>query len=375
VNEVEVALAVSAREWPDRVHRFLADHGGARVRAQIPTSEEVLVESYQVLIIDDICSFLTPRLVDQVHLQGRSILGVFDPEDSADGKARLLECGVDMVIESDADGDEFVVALRTLALAEVRSDPAPPPAPAPASNLIVVTGPPGGCGATEVAIAFADRLSKRGSTVLVDVDEVSPAIAQRLGLPLLPNLRTALDAFQHRGGVEQSLLPVGDFSVIPGLSGERDWMEVRPSQVVDLLAELGRRFRYVLANCGSHHEQVGFTDAGRFGITRQVVGAADHLVAVGLPHPVGLTRLTVFMDRIALLNRSATRLIVINRRPRSSYRLGEISDEMGRTFPGIPITFLPHDPQVEAAAWAGALVASGGFARSVRKLVERSVVG
>lgn len=30
--ETELALAMSARNWADELHRFLADHGGARVR-------------------------------------------------------------------------------------------------------------------------------------------------------------------------------------------------------------------------------------------------------------------------------------------------------------------------------------------------------
>ena len=116
MKEVEVALAVSAREWPDRIHRFLSDHGGARVRAQVLTPEDALAEEYQVLIIDDISSFLTPRLVAEVQRQGRLVLGVFDPSDSPDAKERLRECGVDQVLEADASADEFVVALRALVI-------------------------------------------------------------------------------------------------------------------------------------------------------------------------------------------------------------------------------------------------------------------
>ncbi|HSL25070.1 MAG TPA: hypothetical protein VLA54_02225, partial [Acidimicrobiia bacterium] len=91
MNEIEIALAVSAREWPDRIHRFLADHGGARVRAQILTPEDALAESYAILVIDDVSSFLTPRLVADLQLRRRLVLGVFDPADGPDGKERLRE--------------------------------------------------------------------------------------------------------------------------------------------------------------------------------------------------------------------------------------------------------------------------------------------
>lgn len=376
MTEIEVALAVSARDWPDRIHRFLADHGGARVRAQVLSAEDALVESYQVLVIDDICSFLTPRLVDRIRRQRRSILGVFDPGDAPDGKERLLECGVDLVIEADAEGDEFVIALRTLAISSSIDSPPGPPEEVDSSspNLIVVGGPPGGVGATELAIAWTDRLSVRSSAVVVDVDESAPAVAQRLGLQLLPNLRTALDSLQHRrGALDESIVPVGRFMTVTGLSGDRDWIEVRPSQVVDLLRELGQQFEFVVANCGSHLEQVGFADAGRFGITRQVVAAADHIVAVGNPTPVGVSRLLHWLANAMALNSSATRRVVVNRRPASRYRQAEIEEEIDRVFPGTPITFLPTDHQVEVAAWAGQPVSSGPWFRAVRKLVDGSL--
>lgn len=375
MTEIEVVLAVSARDWPDRIHRFLADHGGARVRAQVLSAEDAVAESYQVLVIDDICSFLTPRLVDRIRRQRRTILGVFDPGDSPAGKERLIECGVDLVIEADADGDEFVIALRTLALSD-SIDASPVPAESidtPTPNLIVVGGPPGGVGATELAIAWTDRLAMRSSAVLVDVDETAPAVAQRLGLQLLPNLRTALDALQHRPGtLTKSMVPVGRLVIVTGLSGDRDWMEVRPSQVVDLLRELGRQFEFVVANCGSHLEQVGFAEAGRFGISRQVVAAADHIVAVGNPTPVGVSRLIQWLENTIALNSSASRRVVVNRRPASRYRQAEIVEEIDRVFPGTPISYLPADHQVEAAAWAGQPVKSGSYVRAVRKLVDGS---
>jgi hypothetical protein len=228
VNEVEAALAVSAREWPDRLHRFLSDHGGARVRAQVLTAEDALAEEYHVLVIDDVSSFLTPRLVQQIQGQGRLILGVFDPVEFPEGKERLRECGVDLVIESNATADEFVVALRALiALVPASTQPAEPHVRASApSTLIVVGGPPGGCGATEVAIGWAVRLARFGRTALLDLDEISAAIAQRLGLALLPNIRSAIDVVQHRHGrIEDCLQPVGRLEVLAGMSADRNgWM-------------------------------------------------------------------------------------------------------------------------------------------------------
>jgi len=374
VTEIEVALAISARDWPDRIHRFLADHGGARVRAQILSADDATTEAFQVLIIDDICSFLTPRLVDKVRRQGRMVLGVFDPAEAPEGKERLLECGVDLVIEADAEADEFVIALRTLALTDepIPTEAVPTAATRSSRNLVVIGGPPGGCGATELAVAWADRLSVRGPTVLIDFDEVAPSLAQRLGLHLLPNLRSALDALTHRADtLGRNLVQVDRFMVLTGLSGERDWMEIRPGQISDLLAELGGQFKHVVANCGSSLEQVGFADAGRFGISRQVVVSADHLVGVGLPTPIGVTRLLSWVAESTTLNPAAQTHLVVNRRPRSRYRRAEVVEEIERALPGVSVSFLPEDPQVVTAAWNGALVSSGPYVRTARKLVDQ----
>jgi MinD-like ATPase involved in chromosome partitioning or flagellar assembly len=374
MNEIEVALAVSARVWPDRLHRFLADHGGARVRAQVLAPEDALAESYEVLIIDDVSSFLTPRLVQELQRRQRMVLGVFDPADGQDGKERLRECGVDQVIESAASAEEFVVAVRALvALAPYRrvdeSDEAEELTPG--GRLIAVGAPPGGCGATEVAVSIAARLSRSGPTVLIDVDEVAPSVAQRLGLRLLPNLRTAIDVIQHRrGDLGRSLQTIGDVSVLCGFSGERDWTEIRPIELHDVISELRSRFRFLVANVGPLLEDGGLGDSQRFGLSRSVVTSADAVVGVGLGHPVSVSRTIAWSVAATRLNPGATRSLVINRAPRSIYRRGEIRLEVSRAT-GLAVEFLPGDERVEAASWLGKPVASGKFRRAVDRLADR----
>ena len=377
MNEIEVALAVSARVWPDRLHRFLADHGGARVRAQVLAPEDALAETYEVLIIDDVSSFLTPRLVHELQRTNRMVLGVFDPADGPDGKERLREWGVDQVIESAASAEEFVIAVRTLvALAprhrvDVQDSTENS---APRGRLIAVGGPPGGCGSTEVSVAIAHRLCKKGRTVLVDVDEVAPAIAQRLGLRLLPNLRTAIDVIQHRrGDLDRSLQEVGPLSVLCGLSGPRDWMEIRPVEIQDVISELSGSFLFVVANVGPLLEETGFGEGERFGLTRAVVAAADVVIGVGLAHPVSVSRTIAWSIAAAALNPDATSSLLINRAPRSAYTRGEILSELTLAT-GRPVEFLPIDDRVEAASWGGRPVPTGKFRRAINRFSDRHLV-
>lgn len=374
MNEIEVALAVSARVWPDRLHRFLADHGGARVRAQVLTPEDALAETYEVLVIDDVSSFLTPRLVQELQRRQRLVLGVFDPADGQDGKERLRECGVDQVIESAASADEFVIAVRALvALApHRRSEERPEPSGMTSGGrLIAVGAPPGGCGATELAIAIATRLSGTGPTVLIDVDDAAPSVAQRLSLSLLPNLRTAIDVVQHRRGeLGGSLQAIGDVSVLCGFSSERDRIEIRPFELHDVIGELRGAFRFLVANVGPLMDVGGAGEGERLGLSRSVLAAADDVVGVGLGHPVSVARTIDWSMAVSSLNPVAVLSLLINRAPRSVYRRGEIKLEVARAT-GLVVEFLPHDERVEAASWVGRPVASGRFRRAVNRLVDR----
>ncbi len=67
---------------------------------------------YDVLILDDTSSFLTPRLVDRLQRADRAVIGVYDPERGGPGQARLLEMGVDAVIVASASPEELVEAIE-----------------------------------------------------------------------------------------------------------------------------------------------------------------------------------------------------------------------------------------------------------------------
>lgn len=220
---------------------------------------------------------------------------------------------------------------------------------------------------------MASNLARRAPTVLVDMDESAPALAQRLGIHLLPNLRTAIDLIQHhRSDVGRALSSVRGMDLLTGLSGERDWMEVRAIEVIDVLDELRARYRWVVTNVGAHLEHVGFGDTGRFGLSRSAVGAAQTIIGVGLPHPVSVSRLIGWSVAASELNPRAALHLIVNRCPRRNYRRAELADEIGRTVE-CDLHFLPADDRVTTAAWAGSTVRSGPFVRGVRKVVERVV--
>ncbi|HEY2665497.1 MAG TPA: hypothetical protein VGK51_01520 [Actinomycetota bacterium] len=412
--EPELAVVYSPREWANRVVRHVTDHGGGRVRLRVVDRRVCLEEEFDVLIAEDVTSFLDARLVSELRRRGRQILGVYDPDEPT-GKDRLLELGVDDVIEDRAPAEEYVRKIARILPSTPRLTPKlTPPSSARSSpvrdgelaaieaslegagspghprighpvhglrgRVCAVGGPPGGCGASEVAVELARAGRRRGETsLLVDADEVVPSLAQRLGLPPIPNIRTAIDAVFHGGGrLHDALLPVaaGGFELLAGLANPGDWPQVRPQEAAEVVAELRGLRDHVVVNVGAHTEDLARVGAAdRYGVTREVLAAADVVVGVGMATPVGVARLVAWIADVVVLAPGRPVHLVVNRAPASRFVRGEVEAELLRNYAPASLTVVPLDPAVEKAAWRGELVAHGPFTRAVEGLADRVLAG
>lgn len=385
MTEPELAVVFSPREWADRVVRHMTDHDACRVRLRVLEGRVVLQEEFDLLLIDDITSFLNLRLVQELHRRRRGILGVYDPGEPT-GRNRLLELGVDDVIECSASSEEFV---RRAAFAPTASDIDHELAqitagvtpnvdggdcldPAPRGLVTAVGGPAGGCGATEVAVELARAAADRGQTsVLVDADDLSPSVAQRLGLPLVPNVQSAVEALLHRSVHLTDALgvaPSGDFYVLAGLANPSDWSQIRALEVAVLIQELAALSNHVIMNVGSQLEDLTrFGGPDRYGLSRGTIEIADQIVGVSAPTPVGVARLHAWLAQLGELLPTKPTHLVINKASDSSFIAAEIAAEIHRTYIPATLHFLPFDSRVEAAAWRGELVKAGAFKRAVAR--------
>jgi MinD-like ATPase involved in chromosome partitioning or flagellar assembly len=414
-DEPRIAIAASPREWAQALHRHVADHGGARVRATVLHQQDAIAEEHDVFVGDDSTSFLTRRLVEELHRAGRSVLGVYDPEDPR-GKGELVDMGVDEVIARDAGAPAFVAAITALHARNRRSAHAelaelvreldlrhtagsgtagsgtvgtarqpehtrsaatgtvpPPPQALPAlrpGRITAVGAAGGGAGATEIAIGLAHALGRRGdSTVLVDGDDVAPAVAQRLALRVYPNVRAAIDAHEHRTARLADVLtpvPGARFSVLPGLSNPRSWSELQPLATVAVLRALAQLRRQVVVNVGPRLEDLhGAGGPARYGVTRAVLGATDTAVVVAAPTPVGMARLLEWLADLRPLTTTAPVHVVFARSPSSAFKQGELAAELARSVQPAGVHFVPIDARVETAAWNGTLPSSGPFTRAL----------
>lgn len=354
----EIGLAASARDWGDRFHRFLLDHGGGTVRARVMSPDQAVSSQFHVLFIDDVCSFLNHRLVIDVRASGKSIVGVFDPSDGTDAKRRLLEAGIGDVIESDASPEEF------LHIAAVTISHSTPPGEVPVESVsgnayrIGLTGPPGGVGVTEVACALALDLSRRHGTVLVDANLTWPSIGQRLGLPVHPNLRTAIDFVLHEPDrLDEALHIAGGLSVITG-PANGEVAAIPPADLVALFTALGHSYSRAVVDLGHSLD-----------LSADVIRCFDAVLVVGTGEPVGVTRLARTAERIAAWTRPGCEMgLVVNRVEKSTRQQSEIVAVLADSSPEVPVVLIPEDGRIRRAAWDGSPVESGSFNRSVRRL-------
>ncbi|MDZ4826214.1 MAG: hypothetical protein SGJ13_07080 [Actinomycetota bacterium] len=367
MSEVEVALVFTADPWVEELHRHLSDHGGARVRQLVVEAGVALEESYDVLVVSHRWPALTHALVADLRATGRSVLGVYDREEPA-SRDHLQAVDVDRMLTSDAGPGEFVEMLQRM---RSRRDvgTGPEPEAVTARGLVVAVGGAPGVGRTEVAVQLALTMS----APLVDADDVAPAVAQRLGLSIEPNLRTAIDAVEHgRGTLAASITTDSGtgLRVISGLPNPRAWAQVRPGEVVRILDRLVNEEDCVVVDGIGSLEDVGGPTRSRNAVARALVLEANVLVAVCDAGPVGVARLLTWAMDVRSLAPDTPLVVAVNRAPTARFRRGELYDEITRTLPVIDVVFVPSDRKVTEAAWNGTSVARGGFVRGVTHVGE-----
>jgi MinD-like ATPase involved in chromosome partitioning or flagellar assembly len=320
--------------------------------------EQTVEATFDAILIDDVCSFLTPRLVSAVKKSGAEVVGVFSPTDGSDAKRRLLECGISDVIETDAAPEEY---LEKVMAALAHRLPVSMETPAPSVGWsIAVTGASDGVGVTEVAVALARGISSKLKVALVDVDPTWPSVAQRLDLPLHPNIRTALDIVAHGSGdLEAASHLLGEMTVVGGVADQGSGSPLAQSEVVMLFDALSESVDVLVADLGPLQHSV-----------RGVLRGFDAIALVGTGDPVGITRLLHSAGRaIEQVPAEAVVLVANKTFPRRYYE-SEIRRELQSSFPDVPLVVLPFDQRLSASIWEGELSPRGPFARSVGRMAS-----
>lgn len=373
-----VAMAATPREWGQTLHRHLADHGGARLRATVLHPDDALAEDYDVLVADDATSFLTHRLVNELSRRGRAVLGVFDPDDP-DGKERLRGLGVADVVERDAAPAEILERLTSLAaeLPAARATtseaplPSPPQRPQRTGRLIAVTGVSGGVGTSEAAIALADLAgTPRAPAALLDADDRWATLAQRLGCGLYPNVVAGVDALAREHADPAALWQPALAGRVRLLAGaRRDAAEVAGEDLAELADMVAERCEVAVVDAatGEGHPAPPTGPGARPGPSA-VLAHADDVVLVADASPAGAGRALDWLAANRVVAPSRLR-VLFNRSDAEPFRRRELSAEIGRLAGVVGVWHAPTDPRVGRAAWDGAGVAAGPYRRALATLL------
>jgi hypothetical protein len=388
-----VGAVVSARSWRGALQRHCRDHVVDTVVRVVRDARDALEEPVEVLLLDDDTSYLSAPLVLRLREHGVVTVGLYDPDESdGHGYRFLLSVGVDLALPATMPPDELLEAVTELRPDQGAADRF---ASLTASledrrpvgvRRVVAVGGPAGSGATEVSIAVAQALAARSSVVLIDLDEVQPSIARRLGLSLHPHVVTAIETLRRervdlRGSDASTLVDclatpaIGDrlpFDVISGLATGQDWGLLRADDAVDLIDEASARWEVVVARIGPRLEDLGRW-IGRYDVSRRCLEAATAAVAVCEASPVGVLRFLDWLgDAVDLVPDGAVDA-VLNQAPRSPGQRAQLLDQLSAVAGARvrSVTVAPSDRRVRRAAWDAALVGEGPFRRSLSLLAGR----
>jgi len=375
---VEPRLLVGASQlgWVTTLTQWVSEHGGAQLVGQALIPEDVHETDFDLLVLDGWSSLLSRRLVDRVQRDGAAVLVLVNSDRPEAESNRLHDLGVSLSLPASASPEQIIG--RASEVAAVRrftdeqepdgSDPAPVYTEEAEHRLVVLLGRDG---VTEVAANLATALGKLGrSTLLADFNTVNPSIAQRLDLPIVPNLLTASDQVRSRRFDETSVVShAAGFAVVPGLANPREWDELTSVEAGELVSAFRDEFCVTLAVVHSMLEDLAPLSGleGRFDVSRRLVGLADDMLVIADGSPVGLVRALSTIADIRSITATPIH-VVANRTPRDRFLRAEWTRELTRTFNPVSLTFLPFDRGLSKAAWDGRLADNGPFAREVRRL-------
>lgn len=382
MNALVVGLAVGARSWRGDLQRHCRDHVVDVIAQPVRDRRDARTGTFDVLVIDDDVSWLTGDLVADLLGRQVQIVGVFDPAESdGHGERHLDRLGIRATIPATATSDEILDAARALQPLTRWSAPEEPGPVRDARHPVLAVGGPAGSGVTEASIALAASLAPRA--VLLDVDEVAPSIARRLGLSIHPHIVTAADAARNEavdldGFSERSVSdcfahsaidgPPLPFDTICGFAARHDWSLVRPDEVVHLIGAL-TGIGPVVARLGPVLE-VAAGERGRFDLSRSIPPVADRLVVVIDASPTGLLRGVDWLADLLPLAGSRRIDLVANRAPGNRASQKQITDQLARLVGDriATVQLVPHDRRVERAAWDGAVARSGKLRAAMRTI-------
>jgi MinD-like ATPase involved in chromosome partitioning or flagellar assembly len=235
-----------------------------------------------------------------------------------------------------------------------------------------------------VAIGLAAELAnRRGTTLIVDVDETTPIVSARLGYRLEPTVLDALERIYYGDGdlsetITQPTQGSRGFTpmhVLAGIANPDDWSLLGRDRCLDLLRRAALQWQQVVAVSGPHLLSLP-AGADRFGASQAAVACGDVVVGVCDPTPTGVLLALDWLIEARKLRSALPVWIVFAGRPRSSVQRADLVEALTREAGSeliAGVMFVPMGPEVDRACWEGRVSDKGRFAKSMRALAAELV--
>lgn len=314
-------------------------------------------------------------------------------------RARWLRLGAALVVEPEAVDDLTALAHR---VAGVEPEPLQPVAETPLAQdglapggeadgvVLAVWGAVGAPGRTTVALGLGAVAAGAGRpTCVVDADVHGGSAGQQLGVleevsALLAAARL-VDAGQLTRealvGLAREVVP--HLRLVTGLPRPDRWVELRADMLGELLAVARSLDELVVVDAG-FGLPVGPADPygpeAREEQTLAVLEAADTVLLVATPDPVGLARMARSLHELTDHVPHAPCHVVVNRmRGSVGFRRHEVVALVDQVRPGTAVHFLPEDTTTADRAVAGGRTlvecGDGPLTRAMADLLDQVAPG
>lgn len=267
----KVATVLSARDWEPNLVAAAQSSATVRLVGRVYQPDEIAVMDVDVVVVGAETSWLSSARIQAWRRQGIRVVGMY-PRGDSPARTLLKQGGADEVLPDDTPADAI--------FRHIRSIPAHRPSNrAKNGQLVVVGGPRGAPGRTEVSVALGHAWSRSAKAVLIDLDQEAPSAGIRLGLAPRPDLIDVLDDLRSTASLNTSILPRHRaLAVVPG-SHRAEHTVVPAAHLEELLDAALAEFELVVVD----------TSPG-IGDLEFVFKRSDHAVLVSDASAVGLVR-------------------------------------------------------------------------------------
>ncbi|MBT8249752.1 MAG: hypothetical protein KJN81_05780 [Acidimicrobiia bacterium] len=267
----KVATVLSAREWESSLVASAQRAATIRLVGRVYQPDEIEAMNVDVVVVGAETSWLSAARLQSWRREGIRVVGIY-PRGDTPARSLLELGGADEVLSDDTPADAILRHIRSIPTGRsqrIRK----------AGQLIVVGGPRGAPGRTEVAVALSLAWSRSASVLLLDLDQDAPSIGIRLGLAPRPDLVDLLDDIRSGRAVDPKSYPrYRDLAVGPG-SHRAERYVVPSTHVEELLDATLAAFELVVVDTSPGVHELEF-----------VFKRSDHAVLVSDATAVGLIR-------------------------------------------------------------------------------------